>query len=88
MCGADISTMKNIVLEYSDIFEGEGNFQEALKLDIDESIPPVKSPLRRIPNALKPKLKNELQRIEKLGVMSHMPESIFNITFGEYLCFT
>ena len=63
---ADISTMKNIVLEYSDIFEGEGNFQEALKLDIDEAIPPVKSPLRRIPIALKPKLKNELQRLEKL----------------------
>jgi hypothetical protein len=61
--------MKNIVLEYSDIFEGEGNFQGALKLEIDESIPPVKSTLRRIPIALEPKLKNELQRLEKLGVI-------------------
>ena len=66
---ADISTMKSIVSEYSDIFEGEGNFQGALKLEIDESMPPVKSPLRRIPIALKPKLKNELQRLEKLGVI-------------------
>ena len=66
---ADISTMKNIVLEYSDIFEGEGNFQGALKLEIDESIPSVKSPLRRIPIALEPKLKNEIQRLEKLGVI-------------------
>jgi hypothetical protein len=32
---ADISTMKNIVLEYSDIFEGEGNFQGALKLEMN-----------------------------------------------------
>jgi hypothetical protein len=74
---ADISTMKNIVLEYSDIFEGEGNFQEALKLEIDESIPPVKSPLRRIPLALKPKFKNELQRLEKLGVIKPVLQTGF-----------
>jgi hypothetical protein len=74
---ADISTMKNIVLEYSDIFEGEGNFQEALKLEIDESIPPVKSPLRRIPLALKPKFKNEIQRLEKLGVIKPVLQTGF-----------
>ncbi|CAC5379318.1 unnamed protein product [Mytilus coruscus] len=64
-----ISSMESIISEYSDVFEGEGTFKGALKLEIDESIPPVKSPLRRIPIALKPKLKTELQRLEKLGVI-------------------
>ncbi|CAC5397784.1 unnamed protein product [Mytilus coruscus] len=55
----------NIVKEYADIFDGEGSFQGHLHLEIDETITPVKSPLRRIPIAMKPKLKSELQRLKK-----------------------
>ncbi|VDI84144.1 Hypothetical predicted protein [Mytilus galloprovincialis] len=55
-------SMQNIVKEYADIFDGEGSFQGNLHLEIDETITPVKSPLRRIPIAMKPKLKSELQR--------------------------
>ncbi|CAG2232155.1 unnamed protein product [Mytilus edulis] len=63
-----IQAMNLIKIQFQNIM-GEGTFKGAFKLEIDESIPPVKSPLRRIPIALKPKLKTELQRLEKLGVI-------------------
>ncbi|CAC5379713.1 unnamed protein product [Mytilus coruscus] len=62
-------SMQNIVKEYADIFDGEGSFQGHLHLEIDETITPVKSPLRRIPIAMKPKLKSKLQRLETNGVI-------------------
>ncbi|CAG2205039.1 unnamed protein product [Mytilus edulis] len=62
-------SMQNIVKEYADIFDGEGSFQGHLHLEIDETITPVKSPLRRIPIAMKPKLKSELHRLETNGVI-------------------
>ena len=38
-------------------------------MEIDTTIEPVRQPVRRIPVAMKPKLKEELARLEKLGVV-------------------
>ena len=38
-------------------------------LEIDEEVPPVKLPLRKIPPAVKEDLQNELKRLEQLGVI-------------------
>jgi hypothetical protein len=46
------------------VFEGE------IQLEIDSSIPPVQIPIRKPPIAIKPLFKAELDRLEKLGVLS------------------
>ena len=47
-----------ILCKYSDVFSGElGSFKGKRHLEVDETVNPVKRPLRRVPNALK--LKHE-----------------------------
>ena len=41
---------------------------------MDETITPVKQPLRKVPIAIKPKLKVELARLEKLGIIKPVDE--------------
>jgi hypothetical protein len=62
-------TMHQISQEYEDIFTGEGEFRNELHLEIDETVSPVKQPVRRVPVAMKAKLKEELVRLERLGVV-------------------
>ena len=54
---------------FGSIFEGLGHMPGKLHLDIDESQTPVVMPPRRVPIALKAKLKAELERLEDLGVI-------------------
>ncbi len=55
---------------FGDVFEGLGQMPGALHLDVDETIQPVVMPPRRVPIALKDRLKNELDRLEALGVIT------------------
>ena len=52
------------------MFEGLGHIPGKLHLDIDETVKPVFMPPRRVPLALKSKLKEELDRLEALGVIT------------------
>lgn len=61
--------MNQILKMYNDVFHGEGHFEERLRLEIDTSVTPVRVPLRRVPIALKPLLKQELKRMEIMGVI-------------------
>ena len=63
-------TIQQISTEFHDVFTGEGQFEKKLHLEIDTTIEPVRQPVRRIPVAMKPKLKEELARLEKLGVVN------------------
>ena len=46
-CGSNV---KNLINEYSELFEGIGKLKDKeIKLHIDESVPPVAQPYRRIP---------------------------------------
>ncbi|XP_052785334.1 uncharacterized protein K02A2.6-like [Mya arenaria] len=62
--------MQEIQNNYSDVFQGEGTFEEELHLEIDDSVTPVKMPVRRVPLGLKEKLKCELQRMEKANIIT------------------
>ena len=46
-----------ILKEYAEVFEGEGKLDGDLHLDIDPQVPPVQLPTRKVPIAIKEKLK-------------------------------
>lgn len=51
------------------VFEGIGCLPTECKIQIDKSVAPVVSATRRIPMKLRPRLKNELDNMEKLGII-------------------
>ena len=54
-------TTQEIIEEYRDVFEGDLGTLEGLQhLDIDPSMPPTVAPSQRVPFAIRPKLKTEL----------------------------
>ena len=65
----------DLIAEFSDVFEGEGMLQEKLHLQVDKSVPPVVLPVRKVPFALRESLKQELDRLEKKGLLVpvHVP---------------
>ena len=62
-------TMDQISTQFHDVFNGEGRLEKKLHLEIDDMIEPVRQPVRRIPVAMKPRLKEELARLRKIGVI-------------------
>jgi len=73
-CGADkLKTADQLIEEYQDVFEGDlGTLPGAQRLEVDPGISPNISPSRRVPLALKPRLKQELEKLAKLGVIAPM----------------
>ena len=74
-CVDDVSSMSNILNEYPEIFHGLGklkNYKHHIK--IDESVPPVIHPPRRVPFALHDKVKKELKGMESMGVIQNVNE--------------
>ena len=59
----------SLMEEYSDCFEGLGCLPGEYKIQVDENVPPVVRPCRKIPFKLRGKLTEELTRMEKLGVI-------------------
>ena len=55
---------------YESLFDDIGCFQGKYKIKIDPSVTPVIHPPRRVPFALKPQLKAEVQRMPDMGVIS------------------
>ncbi|XP_073966540.1 uncharacterized protein [Choristoneura fumiferana] len=55
--------------EYSDIFEGYGKLPGEVSLEIDASVPPRIQSARRVPMAVREKLKEELEQLEKDGII-------------------
>ena len=56
--------------KYESLFDDIGYLQGKYKIKIDPNVTPVIHPPRRVPFALKPKLKAELQRMLDMSVMS------------------
>ena len=68
-------TAEEIIVEYSNVFEGDlGTLEGIQHLDVDPSVPPSIAPLRRVPFAIKPKLKAELERLTDIGVLMPVDE--------------
>ena len=64
-------TTQEILSKYADVFEREvGNFPGTVSLEVDPTVKPVITPVRRIPTALKDEFKKELDRMTDLRVMA------------------
>ncbi len=59
----------SILDEYADVFNGIGCFEKKHHVELKEDAKPVIHPPRKVPIALKGKLKNELDRLDKLGII-------------------
>ena len=67
---ADQGLTKEFILTgYADVFEGLGKMEGKLYFEVDETVQPSIMPPRRVPIAVKGKLKSELQRLEGKGVI-------------------
>ena len=67
-------TKEFILTEYADVFEGLGKMEGKLHFEVDETVQPSIMPPRRVPIAVKGKLKSELQRLEDKGVIKKITE--------------
>ncbi|XP_064613329.1 uncharacterized protein K02A2.6-like [Liolophura sinensis] len=62
-------TMNEIKSSYRDVFQGEGKLEGLLHLEVEDKVQPVKLPCRKVPVALQPKLKEELETLTKKGII-------------------
>ncbi len=60
--------------DYKDVFQGLGRLPGKHSIKIDESVPPVVHPCRKIPFPQHKKLKEELEKMEKSGVVKKVEE--------------
>ena len=68
-------TAQEIVEEYKDVFEDDlGTLSGQQHLDVDPVVLPNIAPSRRVPFAIKPKLKAELERLTDIGVLMPVDE--------------
>ena len=62
-----------MIEEYDDLFHGLGKLKNyQIKLHIDESVPPVAQPHRRVPFHVRKQLEEQLRRDEDLGVIERI----------------
>ncbi len=67
---AEISTVNQLLEEYKDLFQGIGKLKDLqVKLHIDESVKPAAQPHRRIPFHIRKKVEQELEKLEKQGII-------------------
>ena len=68
------STAEEMVNKYKDVFTGLGLIKSNAKIYIDNTVPPVIDPPRRIPHAIFDQVKKELDRMVNLGVIVEQTE--------------
>ena len=59
----------DIKTEYSDLFEGIGHLPGKHKIHVDPNVTPVVHPPRQIPISMRDKVKDELSRMEREGII-------------------
>ena len=69
-------SLESILEEYSEIFDNTkiGSFPGEVHLEVNKDVKPVQCPPRKVPIALKPKLKEELESLTNLGVLTPVTE--------------
>lgn len=65
---------ENLLKSYEDVFKGLGELPGKHHINIDDTVAPVIHPPRKVPVALRDKVKTELQRMEQLGVIARQDE--------------
>lgn len=61
---------QQVLSDYKDIFEGIGVIPGSCKLHLKQNAVPVVNPARRVPEALRNRLQEELNRMESNGIIS------------------
>lgn len=69
-----IGTEDDILGEYEDLFTGLGCVPGLHHIQLDKEVPPVIHPPRKVPVALKNRVKDELDRMEDIGVIVRQTE--------------
>lgn len=64
-CGTDYSEVPRCFS-----WRGIGLLEDALHLEVDKVIPPVKMPVRKVPLSVQQTLKNEIDRLLKLDILA------------------
>ncbi|KAK2719371.1 hypothetical protein QYM36_005004 [Artemia franciscana] len=72
--GGTTSAYSKLVKEYKDIFEGIGNLENKCEIHLKENAVPTVYPARKVPLAMKQKLKDELDRLEALNIIGKVSE--------------
>ena len=67
-------TKEQVLTDFADIFKGLGKMEGKLHLEVNESVPPVIMPPRRVPVALKGKFKEEIDCLVSVGVLEKVEE--------------
>ncbi|CAH3036893.1 unnamed protein product [Porites evermanni] len=67
-------TLPQVVMQYKDVFEGDGMLEDKLHLHVDQNVKPVQMPVRRPPIALKEKYKKELERLVQRRIIAAVSE--------------
>ena len=63
-------TTESVLKEYADVFRGEGKLEGDLHREIDLNVPPVQLPTRKVQISNKEKLKEELDHLEGLYIIT------------------
>ena len=67
-------TKEKVLTDFAVIFKGLGKMDGKLHLEVNELVPPVIMPPRRVPVALKGKFKEEIVRLVSVGVLEKVEE--------------
>ena len=67
-------TAEQLLKDYPDVFEGTGKLEGRYTLEVIDGATPVVHPPRRVPVVLKGKLKEELDRLQSLGIIEQVTE--------------
>ena len=74
MCTCKKTDLKDIFVEYQDVFEGLGCLRGEYYLEINLDVEPVKHTPRKIAIPLKAELKAHIEGLEKMGVLKKVTE--------------
>ena len=72
ICSIDASaplTMDEVDRDFADIFEGYGKLEGQVSLKVDQSVQPVRMPLRKLPIPIRDRVADELQHLEDSGII-------------------
>eukprot|EP00794_Sanderia_malayensis_P000683 gene683-biopygen1108 len=68
--------LQKILLENDGVFEGLGKLKgHQVKLNVDENVPPVSQPQRRIPFHIRKKVEEAVKDLESQGIIERVPDS-------------
>ena len=67
-------TEAEVLEEYADLFDGVGLLEGDVHFDVDDTVPAIQMPLRRLPIAVRDKVEAELKRLESDGIIARVTE--------------